>query len=331
MKVRRSTYHPIRIFRSPSRLKQHSPWTVQALAGKTPTKIQRKSVWDKYKKQREHKAGAVPKTFNYEMINHRMVAHSYNDSEIDKAIAVIVALHSFYKSKVDQKAIKTAFSALRKGKKAGEYVELDMTSYLPANLKTYLSNLEKHYGLYRDFMKAHGTPEDVFAKKGDIDAFYKKRYDYFVKHGGAGTSTFSREEASACHDLTMMVINRGISKDSTQMGDFDYDGHIGGKRSGATDFARDQLGLSIQGKGPFKKIAQADVKIGDILVIQSDGAVKEVQHGVMHSAIVIRADGENDIEVLEKKNDFKPMATRTLSELKASYKSDKPNFYFLRR
>lgn len=321
--------------------------------------IQRQAPWEYVEKERELTPTKIPAGLNYELKNHRLYAHTTTNKDIDSVISLLYILNLYYKVNFNKAINKTKLEVERKGKKDGDRVSIDITEMLPDGLKTFLKRTESYFSEYRKFIekqaktpnpvdkRIYRTPEEIFkfysekikrAKtKEEKNALWEKQkevaeawYDGYPIGGGKRRAVpdSPAEHDAACHDLMTLIIS-GTPK-GVQPGQYAGEAAYavpGETTTTETDQIVKSLATSLKGKGPHRVVPRSKVEVGDIAVFKAraPGYKRRI---IVHSAVVIRVSGK-EIELLEKTNDFKPMATRMLDEVLNIYKKDRGTVEFL--
>ena len=290
--------------------------TIQQGAAKTKN-IQREAPWDIANDERELKPDKVPKSLNYELVNHRLIAHNATVSDLDQIVSVIDILNLYFKVAIDKPKIRKELKQVIDASK-NKTADLDITPFLPESVQKYFRNLEKWYQEWRDYIKKNGTFEDIFK----IPNLKPAEKDKKVKEYHKNSPKAIKEFPAVCHNFVMLLtggnkegITPGFSKDN-------YDHQVERNGDEATEFYHD----SFIGKGAYKKVRASEVQIGDIAVFTANAATRKKhpglrKNGIVHSAVVIRVNG-SDIEVLEKKDPRSPVATRTVKQILREYRKD---------
>lgn len=312
---------------------------------KTGPLLQRKRIWEEVEDKRELKPGSIPRTFNYEFQQHRLIAHTVDDGNLDQLVELINTLHLFVKQIANTSILKTVFAKKREGKKSGERASIDITPFLPNTLQTYLENLEGFYEAYRAHMekksneanrvdgRKYRSPDEVFEYYGEQVKLAKTRQERddlldkqteVVKDWYRGMPSQTDEYTAACHNFLMLTI--GGTEQAVTPGQFNQDSTIALNMD--LDPVRRSFATSIAGNGPYRIVPNRDVRIGDLAVFKSSKSIPMLPDGIIHSAPVIRVS-ENDIELIEKTNPHQPVATRTVAQVLKKYSSEKARVYFL--
>lgn len=307
--------------------------------------LQRKRIWEEVEDRRELKPGNIPRTFNYEFQQHRLIAHTVDDGNLDQLVELINTLHLFVKQIANTSILKTVFAKKRERKNAGDRVSIDITPFLPNTLQTYLKNLEGFYEAYRAHMdkksqEANGvdgrkyrSPDEVFDYYGEQVKLAKTRQERddllekqteVVKDWYRGMPSQTDEYTAACHNFLMLTI--GGTEQAVTPGQYNQDSSKALNMD--LDPVRTSFATSIAGNGPYRIVPNRDVRIGDLAVFKSSKSIPMLPDGIIHSAPVIRVS-ENDIELMEKTNPHQPVATRTVAQILKKYSSEKARVYFL--
>jgi outer membrane protein OmpA-like peptidoglycan-associated protein len=292
------------------------------------------------KKTRELDPSKVPSTFNYELIHHKLIAHTSSKADIKRITNMLSILSLYAGEKFDETAVTAKLEAAWKGAAAtssGGRVDLDITPFLPANIRKYLAEMEEFYKKYRAHVKKKGrTLDEVFDeynklfKKAKTPAETKdieRKQDAAVKDWYSGEPPWPKEYHAACHQF-LMLITSGAATGTTP------GAHAGPKYETPLGMSLADILASYQdalrGKGEYRLIKRSEVRPGDVVVFRTGVPIKGKfgVGGVIHSALVIRVSG-GEIEVLEKTNPHDPMATRTVGEILKRYSKEKATAAFL--
>lgn len=326
-------------------------------------------TWDYAKREREYESDAqVPKAFNYEFINHRLIAHTFSGSDIKSIADFLVAFYAPHPEEKYDPGTEEKLKAYRAKASDGDRVDIDVTPFLPAYMQTYLASLENFFKNYREQIKTFGTdPTEIRAKQCEILGLSPEVSDdeYFEAYRNAGKdkqmqvdklsekiSQFysqvrdnprsPRSFSINCHDFTSFITNNKTDINSTDQADqgvplfnSSYETDIKSAIDGtAEDPKYTQIGT---GENP------ADVKIGDIAVFLSGVELYAKGEGpkpfhqlktgdLIHSAVIMKVTEPalDKMEIFEKKDPFKDTGTRTVSEVLVHYENVAASVVFMR-
>jgi outer membrane protein OmpA-like peptidoglycan-associated protein len=304
--------------------------------------IQRKDrLWEKVKVTRELKPDKIPKSFNYELVNHRLIAHTFSTSDIDEVVKFVSILGLSFKIVINESDLKAKLTEARKDAPEAEMRDFDVTPFLPESLQRYMTELETYYDAFRKYLEKKGfTPDDIFDKfgkliekaqtkeeKAELESKQREEIDEWYR----GMPNMPDEFHAACHQFVTLETAGSVS--GVEPGS--YVGQTYGDPLEADlDAIVASLQSSLKGKGPYRPVAANDVQIGDIAVFLAGKTIKGEDSpviekgGAIHSAMVIRVKG-TQVELLEKTNPHEPMATRTVKEVLNDYSSDKAYVKYL--
>ena len=276
--------------------------------------------WDEAQKRRELRPGAVPSGLNYELQDHKLIAHTTSSGDIGQIVDFMEVLGLYTGVLVDRAALAKALAAARDKKPDGARVDIDVTSHLPKAIRDFLISMENFYSAWRKHVAKHGgvVLEDIFEKFPSGTPEQKKAVEDWYE----GSPAYPDEFGAACHQFAMLALG-GAAKGLSGGGETDV------KNIKNTD-ARHKLFTSLQGRGPFRRVRdRSEVRVGDIAVFRGrDKQSAGIEGHIVHSAIVMRVSG-NGIELFEKTNPHDPMATRTVSGVLSDYSSSKAYVSFL--
>lgn len=310
-----------------------------------PDGVIRRYTWDEVKRTRELEPGKIPKTFNYELVNHKLIAHTVSRSDIDSIVSFVVIIGLSAKIVVDETSLKTQLSELRKDTAEGDRLDIDVTPFLPPGLRKFMESMEAYYEAFRKHVEKKGgtTPDTIFAKYGELrkkaqteaeKAELERKQEEEVKDWYKGMPGQAEEYAAACHQFLMLgVSGTGAGVEPGKRGEA-YDETLNLNLELLTGAYKE----SFKGKGPYRPVERSQVQVGDIAVFHAGKAIKGGEggeeavvmpkDGIIHSAIVIRVSG-SEIELLEKTDPQDPMATRTVDEVLSHYADEKAYVKFL--
>ena len=305
--------------------------------------IQRKDrLWEKVKVTRELKPDKIPKSLNYELVNHRLIAHTFSTSDIDDVVKFVSILGLSFKIVINESDLKAKLTQARKDAPEAEMRDFDVTPFLPESLQRYMTELEKYYEAFRKYIEKQGfTPDDIFDKFGKLIAKAKSpeekaelesKQTEEVQKWYRGMPEIPDEYHAACHQFVTLETAGSVS--GVEPGS--YVGQTYGDPLKADlEAIVASLQSSLKGKGPYRPVAANDVQIGDIAVFLTGKTIKGSEDspeiakgGAIHSAMVIRVKG-SEVELLEKTNPHDPMATRTVKEVLTKYSSEKAYVRYL--
>lgn len=319
---------------------------VQQGRGLVPPIIQRDYPWKEVVKKRELDPQAIPSTLNYELIQHKLIAHTTAEADIGQVVELIETLNLYYGIAVDKADLTSKLKDQRAKATPGKRVSIDVTPFLPASLQKYMTGMESYYAAYRAHMAVkaktpnavdqglYPTPDDIFqayeakvrqAKTPQAKEALRKKQIDVVRDWYKGMPSIPEESAAACHNFLMLAI--GGSRHGTKPGRYAGKPYAGALRTDL-DQVRLALASSLAGKGPYRKVSRRDVKVGDIAVFRAAKPKPMLPNRIIHSAIVIRVSGRT-IELLEKTNPHDPMATRTVDQVLARYRKEGATVAFL--
>jgi hypothetical protein len=278
-------------------------------------RVQKKGpIYEAAKQERELSETTVPKTFNYELVHNKLIAHTVSDSNADSIEKFITVMHGYYGTKPSQ-SIRNDIIQARKGLKTGERKDIDITIYLPASVQKFLLKQEEYYQAWRDYVKKKGEPPFNISADA-VTEYYREGPQQPDEYG------------AACHNFVKMVITGAKDETKGGQGKSPYQSVL---KEDSQDFAK-ELKDSLDGKGNFKEVAKGDVQIGDmaVFITKKKEVMKRVSTGIVHSAVVMNVTNKG-IELMEKTNPLDISATRTVDEVLAHYKKDEVYVKFLRK
>lgn len=290
--------------------------------------IQRKVPWELVKSERELDPAKVPSTFNYELVNHRLIAHNPTASDLDQIVEVIDILNLYFKVAITKVKIKKILESKLIANKKGK-VNIDITPFLPEPVKKYLENLEAWYAAWRVYIAEVGTFDEWFDEVQKIPNLSKRERAEKVAEYHKNSPKSTNEYTSVCHNFVMLLTggdDGGVIPGSSGA---NYSQQITRDGQKITDFYQD----SLEGKGAYKEVKQSEVQVGDIVVFKASAAAMRKDSGmpktgIVHSAVVIRVAGKT-IEVIEKENPRSPVSSRTVAQILHEYRKEGVTARFL--
>lgn len=307
--------------------------------------IQKKDdYWDISVRGRELEK--VPSRFNYEIVDKKLIAHITDPSQIKEIIKLIEILHLYEKKIINKDSIRKDLEAMSKSSK-----DLDITKYLPANLQLFMSKMD----LFNKDVVKYGsklakdkgetgvvTPTTIEKKmkkerKSKADIVSKQRE---WRAGVISRGVSYREFVTVCYAFLAMI----TSGTATGIMPGEYSSKYSKVRDEGEDYITDALNQSVKGKGPYRVVPLAKVQVGDIAVFRTGqnilgelnfetgkSVISIPKGGAIHTGLVIKVSGNSygKIELLEKKNPWEAMGTRTVREVLSKYASDKAYVTFL--
>jgi outer membrane protein OmpA-like peptidoglycan-associated protein len=295
--------------------------------------------------RREYKdVSKIPKTFNYELIEHKLWAHNVARTDLDQIRDLIYVFYLYSGETKDKTVIAAdllaAWNAATGGK--GGKAKLNVTPFLPKSVRRYLKGMQAYFEAYRKYIRDTGfrTPDDVSdyyekqikaAKKRGERAkviALEKKADKEFKKWVDNQPTTAEEYPSACHELVMLIT---AGSPTGTVPERYAEKAYGGAFALGLKKITGSYKEAIRGRGPYRVVTSKAVRIGDIAVFQARRARPRqgVDKGmIVHSAVVIAVSGRR-VELLEKKDPREPMATRTVAAVKRHYRPINPKVFYL--
>ncbi|MEO0778553.1 MAG: OmpA family protein [Bacteroidota bacterium] len=278
--------------------------------------IQRKTPF--HDKTREYDDDSqIPNKFNYELKSHKLIAHTVSSADVETILGMIRIVSLYSGTLVDEKTLREQLTKARGTAKEGVRVDIDVTTYLPAAVQNFMASMETYYQTYRDKVAKDGPRDDVFK----IPAGPER--DAAMKKWDESHPVYTPEYefwSAVCHEFAMLTLGGAaqgkVGKGAKSPNDVD------------DDATREAYASSLKGEGPYRPVAANEVQVGDVAVFKAGKKIVGLPSRIVHSAVVIKvADGE--VELLEKKNPSKPMATRTVGEVLKIYANDRVVVHYL--
>lgn len=280
-------------------------------------RIQRAPPWGYVEQRRELRPQAIPAGLNYELQDHALIAHTTSNADMAQIADLMEVLGLYAGSIVARADLITQLTGQRAGHRNGQRVSIDVTPHLPAGVRTFLANLESYYSQWRSYVARAGSFEDIFQQEPN-DTPERRRQ---VTEWHAGAPTNADEFGAVCHQFAMMAISGAASglpgQGTTAVSQVDDDAVVASYSS------------SIAGTGPFRRVPRNQVRVGDIAVFRARRHRPGMPASrIIHSGIVIRVR-RRQVELLEKTNPDRPMATRNVRQVLSRYSAERAVVYYL--
>lgn len=292
--------------------------THAAEAAQGPPALRRGPPWDYVDTRRELASdAAIPSHLNYELQDHHLMAHTRRSSDIAAVVDMLDVLALYARTAIDRAALSASFAQARDGHAEGDRVAIDVTPFLPQPIRSFLENLEAYYAGWRAHVRDRGTFESIFERMPDDTEERREAVSRWYQ----GAPTRADEWASICHQFAMISVSGTASGTAP--------GRLPANPLAADDEpVRQAMLSSIEGRGPYREVPRRQVQVGDFAVFRAGRAVSGLPTRIIHSGVVIRVDGDS-VELLEKQNPDRPMATRTVRAILDHYRSDAATVHFL--
>ncbi len=286
----------------------------------TTNLIQRKTPF--HEKKREFADDSqIPAKFNYELKSHKLIAHTVSNKDVDTILGMIRILSLYSGVVIDEKALRQQLTDARGKAKEGDRIDIDVTGFLPQAVQNFMSGLEAYYEGYRKHVAENGPRDKIFE---DMPDFTPERTAKLGEWDNAGPSRTMPDKYdlwhAVCHEFAMITMG-GAAKGEAKKG-------ASGPDAVDDEATTNQYDSSLQGKGPFRKVTDSEVQVGDIAVFKAGKKIPAIPNGIIHSAVVIKV-GDGEVELLEKKNPLSAMATRTVGEVLKKYAGEKARVHYL--